>query len=234
MNNFSANVEKIFETLKQFESKLNLKKQIRQPKMSDLELIAVDLTAEYMSIDSERQLFRILPQEISSRIERSVYNKRRRALFYEKHRLQQLMSEKITGANTYYLIDSMPLEVCKLTRASRSKICKDNEQVFPDKGHLSADYQLDLFTSNQIRLEVPMRSNQNQYKPYPAIFKKSRKRIETLFSQLCDQFMIRRNYAKTFEGFKTRILSKITALTTIQLINKLLNRNINNLKICIA
>jgi hypothetical protein len=41
-----------------------------------------------------------------------------------------------------------------------------------------------------------------------------------LFSQLCDQFLIRRNYAKTFEGFKTRILAKITALTLIQYINK--------------
>jgi hypothetical protein len=55
---------------------------------------------------------------------------------------------------------------------------------------------------------------------------------QTLFSQLCDQFMIRRNYAKTFEGFKTRILAKITALTTIQYLNKfVLDRNINNLKI---
>jgi len=44
--------------------------------------------------------------------------------------------------------------------------------------------------------------------------------------------MIRRNYAKYFEGFKTRILSKITTLTIIQFINKFhFNRNINNLKI---
>ncbi len=56
-----------------------------------------------------------------------------------------------------------------------------------------------------------------------------------LFSQLCDQFMIRRNYAKSFNGFKTRILSKITTLTVIQYINHFLfGRNINNLKIKIA
>ena len=67
------------------------------------------------------------------------------------------------------------------------------------------------------------------------LFKKQRKRIETLFSQLCDQFMIRRNYAKTFEGFKTRLLSKITALTVVQFINKeYFNRNINNLKVSIV
>ena len=61
---------------------------------------------------------------------------------------------------------------------------------------------------------------------------KSRKRIETLFSQLCDQFMIRRNYSKTFLGLKTRVISKITSLTMIQYLNKFVfNRNINNLKI---
>ena len=58
--------------------------------------------------------------------------------------------------------------------------------------------------------------------------------METLFSQLCDQFMIRRNYAKSFEGFKTRVLSKITSLTIIQSIIKFIfDRNINNSKISI-
>ncbi len=77
-----------------------------------------------------------------------------------------------------------------------------------------------------------MRVNQHYYKKQPYIFRKSRKRIETLFSQLCDQFMIRRNYAKSFDGFKTRIFSKITALTVVQFINKFVHtRNINNLKI---
>ncbi|VBB43274.1 transposase (fragment) [uncultured Paludibacter sp.] len=99
-----------------------------------------------------------------------------------------------------------------------------------DKGYLSAEYQLDLFTSSNIRLEVPMRENQHNYKKQPYLLRKTRKRIETLFSQLCDQFMIRRNYAKSFDGYKTRILSKITSVTVIQMINKLLNRNINNLK----
>lgn len=49
---------------------------------------------------------------------------------------------------------------------------------------------------------------------------------------MCDQFMVRRNYAKSFDGFKTRILTKITAMTIIQYINKnIFGRNINNLKI---
>ncbi|KAA6314295.1 hypothetical protein EZS27_035072 [termite gut metagenome] len=65
MNNFSANYRKIMETLRAIEPKKNFLHQTRQPKLSDIELIALDLTAEYMSIDSEYQLFRILPNFLS-------------------------------------------------------------------------------------------------------------------------------------------------------------------------
>ena len=51
-------------------------------------------------------------------------------------------------------------------------------------------------------------------------FSKARRLIETLFSQLCDQFMIQRNYAKSSSGFAIRIILKITVLTVIQWINK--------------
>jgi len=80
-----------------------------------------------------------------------------------------------------------------------------------------------------------MRKNQQNYKQQAYVYRKPRKRIETLFPQLFDHFMIRRNYAKTFNGFKTRILSKLTSLTIIQYINKFIfDRNINNLKIIIV
>lgn len=46
------------------------------------------------------------------------------------------------------------------------------------------------------------------FNPLLPIFIKARKRIETLLSQLCDQFTIRRNYAKSFQGLKTIISAK--------------------------
>lgn len=290
MSNFDANYRKILETLQNVYPKMNFLNQIRKPKLSDIELIAIDLTSEYMSIDSEYQLFRSLPSYLSSKIERSVYNRRKRKLFFHRESLRKKLAGKIAEQD-YFIVDSMPLEVCKLSRSSRSSICKEYYETAPDKGYcasqtasyygyklhavcnvdgvftdfdltpasihdihflknikmlyqdctilgdkgyLSIDYQRDLFSSNQIRLEVPMRKNQHDYKPQAYIFRKSRKRIETLFSQLCDQFMIRRNYAKSFEGFKNRILSKIMALTVIQFINKLNNKNINNIKIRIT
>lgn len=106
----------------------------------------------------------------------------------------------------------------------------NNATLLGDKGYLSAQYQIDLFESCNIQLKTPLRSNQNDYQKYPFIFRKCRKRIETLFSQLCDQFLLKRNYAKSFIGLLTRIKSKTCALTALQLVNKLNNKPINHLK----
>ena len=109
-----------------------------------------------------------------------------------------------------------------------------NCTLIGDRGYLSAKIQLNLFETYNIKLNTPMRNNQKDYKKQPYVFRKKRKRIETLFSQLCDQFMIRRNYYKTFNGLKTKTLYKITALTIIQYINKFIfDRNIKNIKISI-
>lgn len=70
-----------------------------------------------------------------------------------------------------------------------------------DRDCLSESIQLDLFQTVNVKLETP-------------------KRIETLFPQLCDQFRIRNNYAKYFQGFKTRISAKTTALILVLYINK--------------
>lgn len=110
------------------------------------------------------------------------------------------------------------------------KVDYSNCTVIGDRGYISADVQLDLFETARIRLEVPYRSNQKDWKPTFACFAKARKRIETLFSQLCDQFMIERNYAKDIEGLFTRIIGKISALTILQYINYKNQRPIGRIK----
>jgi hypothetical protein len=79
-----------------------------------------------------------------------------------------------------------------------------------------------------------MRRNQLDFVPFSPVLRKARKRTETLFSQLCDQFMIRRNYAKSFQGLASRILSKLTALTLIQWLNLRNGNRLNNIKIVIS
>lgn len=290
MSNLEASYKLILIELRKIAEFENMYFKPIKPKLSDIELISLMILAEFKSIDSEHQLFRdIKGFEIASRIERSVYNRRKRKLFPFMEEIRMKMVEKFNEFETFFVVDSMPLEVCKISRSSRRKICKETDYAIPnkgfcasqnlhfygyklhavcsingvfqsfdlspasvhdihylqdikmqlsdcvilaDKGYLSSTIQLDLFKEVNIQLETPKRKNQKDYKPQFYPFKKYRKRIETLFSQLCDQFMIRRNYAKTFQGYKTRILTKITTLTTIQYLNRFVfNRNINKLKI---
>ncbi|HII3699424.1 TPA: IS982-like element ISRa1 family transposase, partial [Pasteurella multocida] len=232
-------------------------------------------------------LFRKLPNSLINKIERSVYNKRKRRLSLQTEQIRQRISMEFNEFEDIFIVDSMPMKVCENARSTRSKICKEQSYSSPtygycasqklyfygyklhavcslngviknfdispasvhdihylkdigeqmrnctligDRGYLSAKVQIDLFNYANIKLDTPMRSNQKDYIPQFSLYKKKRKRIETFFSQLCDQFMIKRNNAKTFEGFKTRIISKITAATVIQYINKFIfQRKLNHL-----
>ncbi|EOS13705.1 hypothetical protein C802_01548 [Phocaeicola sartorii] len=56
------------------------------------------------------------------------------------------------------------------------------------------------------------------------------KKIETLFSQLCDQFMAVRNYAKDTKELSTHIIMKINTLFILQYINKQNKKPIGRIK----
>ena len=102
--------------------------------------------------------------------------------------------------------------------------------IYGDKGYIGADVQLDLFETAHIRLECPYRINQKDWKPTFIPFAKARKRIETIFSQLTDQFLAIRNYAKITNGLFARIIGKISALTILQYVNFINNKPIGRIK----
>src|SRR5690606_24115929 len=72
--------------------------------------------------------------EIASRIERSVYNRRKRKLYPFMEEIRMKMVKKFNEFETFFVVDSMPLEVCKISRSSRSKICKETDYAIPNKG----------------------------------------------------------------------------------------------------
>lgn len=80
MNNLNANHERILEVLRKISKEQLIPYQRRSPRMSDLEVVGLRLTTEYMAIDSENHLFRMLPTPLTSKVERSVYNRRHRHL----------------------------------------------------------------------------------------------------------------------------------------------------------
>ncbi len=270
----------------------NIPKIGRNPKFSDVKVIALALAAEFLSMDSENRLFDLIKDSaffsLNGLIERSAFNRRRRSLRHYFNTVLEYLSDKISPAEDAFIVDSFPIEVCRFARAKRVRVCKENFDTAPDygycaaqkntyfgyklhglcgvsgvfkkidlskasiadihylqdikedisqciligdKAYLSSEIQLDLFQTQGVRLLTPKRVNQKEFREYPQVFRKLRKRIETLFSQLCDQFMIKRNYAKSFFGLATRIISKIVSLTLAQFVNKFHNKKpINEIK----
>lgn len=80
MSNLSDSYSKVLQLLHELEPMDNFLNQIRIPKLSDKQVIALALAAESLGLDSERYLFKHLPTTLSSQIERSVFNRRRRGL----------------------------------------------------------------------------------------------------------------------------------------------------------
>lgn len=286
MHNIKANFDKILLVLKhilgkEVNEKGNYSRRGTVPRFSDIEVIALSLTMECLGIDSENYLFsklnREYVREFKNIISRRQFNDRRKLLFEKVENARKSMTERLNAQADVFAVDSMPIEICKISREKRNKMGKESVHHAPDKGYCasqqkyffgyklhcvcsasgviesldltkasvhdihylkdlqeslnncivtgdkaynSSPLQINLFETAGIRLEVPSRSNQKVQKPVIRILKKVRKRVETVFSQLCDQFMIQRNYAKSFAGFKSRVLAKVTGFTILQFLNK--------------
>ena len=254
-------------------------------KFTDVEVIALSLTSQCMTIESENKLFHLLnssyKKDFPHLISRRQYNDRLKGLNPHIDEINKLIASKMDKNNNLYIVDSMPLEICSPSRKNRTTICKENPNCLPNKGYCAAQkkhyygfklhticneqgtiikfdltkaslhdikflevegknfkdcmilgdkgYQSkklteDLLNHSNVVLQAPFKSNQKEKKPLIPGFGRKRKRIETVFSQLDDQFIIQKNFAKTFIGLTTRILSKITGMTILQYINKFITK----------
>lgn len=81
MHNLKTNFDKILEVLKsilqnQVDNSGNFPKVGKKPKFSDLEVISLNLTSEYLSMDSENLLFKKLQNQYQEQyINRFIYNR---------------------------------------------------------------------------------------------------------------------------------------------------------------
>ena len=102
MGNLHAFYTKILSLLHELEPMDNFFNQNRVPKTSDKALIALALAAESVGIDSERYLFKQLPNPLIGRIERSVYNRRRRQLGVKIEQFRQQIVDQLSPSSTCY------------------------------------------------------------------------------------------------------------------------------------
>ena len=296
MRNFVTNFRKILEICKQFagnrvNEKGNVPRRGVVPTFSDLEVVALSITAEAFSIDSENNLFNRLnsacPDAIPNLISRRQYNQRRKLTMRLGEDIRQSIAKAIDGGETVFSIDSKPVKVCQNARTARCQMGKTDIEHAPawgycssqnmyyygyklhalcgisgvihsydmtaanvhdlqylkdvrweyndcmimgDKGYLSAPVQLDLFETANITLEVPYRLNQKNWTPPTWAYRRFRKRIETVFSQLNDHLMMIRNYAKQPPGLFARMAAKVAAFTMLQYFNLLNHKPIGQVK----
>lgn len=261
------------------------------PKFSDLEVIALGITAEAFGFDSENLLFHRLHNEckedLTNLISRRQFNARRKLTARLAEEIRKDVARAIDGPEDVFCIDSKPVKVCRNARAKRCTMGQDNPDAAPDwgycasqglhyygyklhvvcgilgvihsfdmtaasvhdlhflkdvrweyhdcmmlgdKGYLCAEIQKNLFEAANITLEVPYRLNQKNWHPPTWAYKRFRKRIETIFSQLNDNLMMIRNYAKQSCGLFTRIAGKIAAMTFMQYVNFVNHHPIGRIK----
>lgn len=274
----------------------NFRRYSNQPKASDIEIVALAFTAEAMQIDSENMLFSILrnsyPQYCKTLPGRTNFNRPRRFLQPFIDQLSEKLSIELSEGEKTFIIDSMPLPICRFVRCNNLKIMKDDLDFLPvkgysaidkshyfgyklnmvvssnsvinnfsisqanvhdvkdlddmtkgflenvkllgDKGYIGKNIQLNLFKEYSVKLITPLRGNQVGSTQWNPLYRKTRNRIETTFSQFCDQFSIKKNFAKSFYGFFARITCKIGAFTCLQYLNMNKQRPLNQIKLTLA
>lgn len=123
-----------------------------------------------------------------------------------------------------------PGNVHDINYLKQAKFDNFETRLIGDRAYISKVVQLNLFDQYHVKLTVPFRSNQHEYKKYPKKLKNKRQMVETFFAQLCDQMNLKRNYAKSYLGLLTRIASKVSCMSMLNLINFQNGRKISQVK----
>ena len=162
MHNIKTNFDKILKICKLESVGLvnnlgNVPRSGKVPKFCDLEVIALSLTAEAMSIDSENLLFYNLnidyKDDFPNLISRRQYNGRRKYCFELQSKIRENIAKAIDGQEEIFTIDSKPFQICKLARRNRCKVGKSDFETAPDFGYCASQgtyyygYKLHAVTS---------------------------------------------------------------------------------------
>jgi hypothetical protein len=264
--------------------------------MSDCRIIALAITGEPLGINSENYFWGKLKSDytidLPNLFNRSSFNRCREILYPFIEQLNKTITSKLKKGKNIFLVDSIPIPICKNFREKQCKVCKEIFETTPykgysvvnksyfygyklyllnyvkgifysmdltkasvhdvhylpeikqsglnhctmlaNKGYLSAFHQIVLYSSCQVNLQKPNRITPKGSRPYPVAYKQVRNRIETLFVHLRNQFILKGNFAKTIIGLSVRILSKITEVTLLQIINLKKDKPLFHLKYALA
>ncbi len=147
MSNFVANFVRILGICKDFTgNRVNELGNVPRcgvvPKFSDLEVVALGITAEAFGFDSENLIFHRLHHEckkdLSNLISRRQFNVRRKLTARLAEEIRKEVAVAIDGSEDVFCIDSKPVKVCQNARAKRCAMGRDNIDAAPDRGYCAS------------------------------------------------------------------------------------------------
>ena len=105
------------------------RRNIKDSKLSDSEIITISIVGELLTIDSEKLFFSLLKREYKTLflrlVDRTRFNRTKRNLHLVISKIREYISEIIQfSSNNIRIIDSMPIPVYKFGRAHFSKCFK--------------------------------------------------------------------------------------------------------------
>ena len=148
MYNLYTKFVKILGICKQFSQNLvnecgNISRRGPVPKSSDLEVVALSLTAEAESIDSEKWLFDYKLQEHKSKfpnlISRRRFNDRRKKTGGLCQEIRKRLAVEMDGKEEQFFVDPKPIGVCRVVRGTRWKMGRTGDFAqAPDFGYCAS------------------------------------------------------------------------------------------------
>ncbi len=147
MRNFIADFVRILGICKDFAANRvnehgNVPRYGVVPKFSDLEVIALGITAEAFGCDNEKLLFHRLHHEckedLPNLISRRPFNARRKLTARFAEEIRKDVATAIDGCEDVFCIDSKPIKVYQNVRAKRCTMGRDNINAAPDWGYCAS------------------------------------------------------------------------------------------------
>jgi len=116
------------DTLLQLFGKQRLRERGPRPRLSDAEVLTIEIVGEYLGLDQERSLVDYFRRHWSHyfpqlrEVHRTTFTRQAANLWKVKERLWQQLLEESGGDPTWAIVDSFPMAVCRFGRAPRCRV----------------------------------------------------------------------------------------------------------------
>ena len=95
-----------------------------QPKLTDSEVITIELVGEFWKLGTDRDLFRHFRRYHTAefpalaQVDRTTFTRQAANLWHVKQLIQQRLTQRLAGDDPLWLVDSLPIDACPFARAT--------------------------------------------------------------------------------------------------------------------